>query len=100
MQASAPPEWRVREQECDVPPPLLMETPDQSVHRDASANGRLTPLFLFRIECGAAAPHPAKLSQLDRLGLPLNPPGDFSPPVPPGERGVRGGRACAVMKAT
>ena len=38
-----------------------------------------------------AAPDPAKLSQLDRRSLPLNPPGDFSPPVPQGSGGFGGG---------
>ena len=36
---------------------------------------------------GAAAPNPAKLSQLDRIEFPLNPPGDFTPPVPQGSGG-------------
>ncbi len=36
---------------------------------------------------GAAAPNPAELRQLDPVGFPLNPQGDFSPPVPQGRRG-------------
>ena len=72
-----------------------METPDQYVHRAErsdlkvmamSADGSLTPLFPH--VHGAAAPHPAKLSQLDRRIFPLNPPGDFSPPVPQGRGGL------------
>jgi len=36
-------------------------------------------------QLGAAAPKPAKLSQLDRVFLtPKSPEGDFAPPVPPG----------------
>ena len=36
---------------------------------------------------GAAAPNPAELRQLDPVCFPLNPQGDFSPPVPQGRRG-------------
>ena len=38
---------------------------------------------------GAAAPNPAELRQLDPTSLPLNPQGDFSPPVPQGSGGKR-----------
>jgi transposase len=38
---------------------------------------------------GAAAPNPAELRQLDPVSFPLNPQGDFSPPVPQGSGGKR-----------
>ena len=42
---------------------------------------------------GAAAPHPAKLSQLDRIWVsPLNPLRGLLPSRPPGEAGGSSGR--------
>jgi len=38
---------------------------------------------------GAAAPNPAELRQLDPVYFPLNPQGNFSPPVPQGSGGRR-----------
>ena len=43
---------------------------------------------------GAAAPNPAELRQLDPDCFPLNPQGDFSPPVPQGRRGEMFGAPC------
>ena len=42
----------------------------------------------FRIEAGLPPRNPAELKQLDPAWFPLNPPGDFAPPVPPGSGGM------------
>lgn len=49
---------------------------------------RLPPRYSdLCITIRAAAPNPAELWQLDPIDFPLNPQGDFSPPVPQGRRG-------------
>ena len=77
----------------------FMETPDRIMHRAirsdepvtaTSANGSLNPMFQLTqpIKPGAAAPDPAKLSQLDRdRAAPKSPPGTSPLPPPPGEWG-------------
>lgn len=47
---------------------------------------------------GAAAPNPAELRQLDPIHFPLNPQGDFSPPVPQGRRGRSFGPECEINR--
>jgi hypothetical protein len=49
---------------------------------------------------GAAAPNPAELRQLDPICFPLNPQGDFSPPVPQGSGGrrLKSPVSCRILK--